>query len=130
MGLDFSHGKARWSYSGFMRFRQKLAKAEGLNLDDMEGYADNRFGRLLRADESPAPDHAVSWDTTDTPLRPLLDHSDCDGELTPAECAQVAPRLKEIVSDWPIGDYDRNAALSLVAAMEYCAEHGENLEFC
>lgn len=136
MGLGFSHRygpdpddyslfDVHWSYSGFMRFRRALAKAEGLNLDDMQGYADYPVGV-----ETAAPGRAIPWSSVSTPLEPLLNHSDCDGELTPDECAQIAPRLKEIVSDWPIDDYDRNAGLGLVAAMEHCAEHGENLEFC
>lgn len=120
MGLDFSHGDAHWAYSGFGRFREKLARAEGFNLNDMEGFR--------RSHEPPRP--MRSWDTVTTDLKPLLDHSDCDGELTSEECKQVAPRLKEIIADWPLEDYDRRSGLDLVAAMEYCAEHGETLEFC
>lgn len=29
---------------------------------------------------------------------PLLDHSDCDGELTPEECKQIADGLDDILS--------------------------------
>lgn len=114
MGLDFSHGDARWAYSGFMRFRMRLAQAEGFDLQSMAGYSPG--GR--------------PWSSVTTTLEPLLNHSDCDGELTPAECKQVAPRLKEIIAGWDLDDRDRNSGLELVAAMEYCAEHGENLEFC
>lgn len=120
MGLDFSHGEAHWAYSGFGRFREKLANAEGFNLNDMEGF--------LRLHETPRP--MRSWDTVTTDLKPLLNHSDCDGELTPQECKQVAPRLKQIIADWPLEDRDRDSGLELVAAMEHCAGHGENLEFC
>jgi hypothetical protein len=141
MGVGFAHGTdddfgligPSWTYSGFMRFRRALAKAEGLNLDDMEGYADHRLGRLMREGETPVPEQAITWDSVSTPLEPLLNHSDCDGELTPEECKQVAPRLKEIASgsfdDLP-ESHEKRRALDLVAAMEYCAEHGENLRFC
>lgn len=33
----------------------------------------------------------VSFDTISDPIKPLLDHSDCEGELTPEECAGTAP---------------------------------------
>lgn len=123
MGLDFSHGPEyerfgpfgpQWSYTGFNRFRRRLSQAEGFDLDGMAGFIVN----------------GAPWSTVATPLTPLLNHSDCDGNMTPEECKQVAPRLKEIVDGWEPGDYDRQSALELVAAMEYCAEHGETLEFC
>lgn len=114
MGLDFSHGDAHWSYSGFMRFRERLAKAEGFDLQTMAGFT---------AGGEP-------WSGVTTDLAPLLNHSDCDGELSPQECKQVAPRLKEIIGGWDLDDYDRRSGIELVAAMEYCAGNGESLEFC
>src|SRR3546814_12914881 len=101
MGLDCSHTGAHWAYSGFTRFRRALAKHEGIDLDAMEGF--QRHG-----DDRPR----VSWNTVTTPLKPLLDHSDCDGELTPEECRQVAPRLREVVKAvWPGDCYDRQTGL-------------------
>lgn len=121
MGLDFSHGSAHWAYSGFMRFWEMLAREEGFELREMQGYHGDR-----------------AWDTVQTDLEPLLNHSDCDGELTPQECAQVAPRLREILAKWKEerthdladDDYDVYAGLALCDAMEQCAELGEVLEFC
>lgn len=75
---------AHWPYSGFGAFREKLAIHEGFFLDDMAGFTED--GR--------------SWDLVTTPLKPLLDHSDCDGEMTPDEAAQVWPRLAEIAEEW------------------------------
>lgn len=86
MGIDFSHSNASWAYSGFMRFRSRLAQAEGFDLEQMDGFQ--------RAWEPARP--MRSWDEITTPLKPLLEHSDCDGELTPEECAQVEPRLREV----------------------------------
>jgi len=113
MGLDFSHGEAHWAYSGFMRFRARLAEHEGFDLRKMQGFDGSR-----------------SWDAVTTPIKPLLDHSDCDGELTPEECAQVYPRLREILADWPEDDYDTRAGRELAEAMLECSATGENLEFC
>jgi hypothetical protein len=88
--MGVSIGKAQWAYGGFMRFRERLAAHEGLNLHDMDGFTR----------------HGTSWDETTTALRPLLDHSDCDGGLSPGECAQVAPRLAEILAAWQAATYD------------------------
>lgn len=121
MGLDFAGWKdsawddcPHWSYSGFMRFRERLADAIGLKLENtMIGFGG----------EQPWPD-------TKDPLLWLLDHSDCDGDLSPAQCRKLAPRLREIVSSWPNDDYDRVQAELLSRAMELCAEQKRKLIFC
>lgn len=121
MGLDFSHTDAHWSYGGFGRFREALAQHEGIDLDRMEGF--RRYG-----DNRPR----ISWTTINSPLKPLLDHSDCDGELTPDECRQVAPHLREVaVALWPDpSNYNRRHAELLADGMDAAAAAGENLEFC
>ena len=98
-----------WSYSGFGRFRERLATFEGFALDEMKGFGGAR-----------------DWGEVTTDLAPLLNHSDCDGEMTPAECAQVAPRLEGVIQAWAIaGDpefaYNIQAARTLVAAMSMVA---------
>jgi len=123
MGLDFDvaggyKGEcARWGYSGFNRFRRAIASAAGINLDSMYGF-----------------NGSESWDKfKDEPLVPLLNHSDCDGELTPEECAKVAPRLKELLAklpDTPAYDYDRCQGAHLVAMMEHSAKVGKPIIFC
>ena len=123
MGLDFSIGDKRtdvhWSYTGFHCFRERLAEAIGIDLDEMEGFG----GKVL-------------WLQVDDDLVPLLDHSDCDGEISPEDCAKVAARLREIVSKWPLYDegtgtpcYDRLQAVYLAEAMEECANTGQPLKF-
>jgi hypothetical protein len=118
MGVGFSSESAgligpHWAYGGFGRFRRRLAESEGFALDEMEGFKGRR-----------------SWSDVATPLEPLLNHSDCDGELTPEECAQVAPRLREVISTWLPDDYDARSGMDLADAMEQCAANDENLEFC
>ncbi|MCX5407474.1 hypothetical protein OHA37_26875 [Streptomyces sp. NBC_00335] len=113
MGIDFSHGGAQWAYSGFALFRKTIANHEGIDLGKMQGFGGNRH-----------------WDSVATPLRPLLDHSDCDGELTPAECREVAPALRRIVEAiWESGDYDHGSGLALADGMEQAAANDEPLEF-
>lgn len=114
MGLDISCGHshiASWSYSGFMAFRVKLAKEIGINLREMVGFDGN-----------------TPW-TSDDPIIPLLNHSDCDGELSPEECKAAGPRLRALVMDWDEDDYDRMQALHLAAGMDASASTGEPLRF-
>ncbi|MFJ3878022.1 hypothetical protein ACIPW5_11240 [Streptomyces sp. NPDC090077] len=122
MGIDFSHGGAQWPYSGFAQFRTAIATREGIALEDMAGFGGTQ-----------------PWDATTTPLRPLLDHSDCDGEISATDCATIAPHLRAIVEElWPaaltwesdpLGVYHRRAGLALAGGMEQAAEAGEPLEF-
>jgi hypothetical protein len=112
MGLDFQGSDAHWSYGGFHRFRLRLSAAIDL---DFEGFCEGK-----PATEANAKD----------PIFPLLNHSDCDGDLSPEDCATVAPRLREMVAPWPEDDYDKHQALLLAEGMEECAKNGESLEFC
>jgi len=112
MGLNFSHCEARWSYSGFNRFRDRLANELGFSIYEMRGFGGTRIFSEINDD-----------------IIPLLDHSDCDGSLTPDECAKVAPRLRELVKGWSDEDYDKVKALDLAEGMELAASHGEELEF-
>lgn len=137
MGLGFNHRTAdsnwsiccpQWSYGGFDRFRTRLAASEGFVLDEMQGFSNGRYF------EDGYVAGTRLWDEVTTALKPLLNHSDCDGELSPEECAQVAPRLRQIVEGWDPDDarfdYDRRSGLALADCMEACAQAGEKLEFC
>lgn len=70
MGLDiFIVSEAEYclragSYGGFGQFRRILAKSVGIDLDEMKGYGGTR-----------------AWNNW-IPFVELLNHSDCDGELT------------------------------------------------
>lgn len=121
MGLTIRPGGAHWSYYGLDSLRKRLAEAEGFDLREMHGF--EPFG---------APDTWVgkSWDDVYTPLKPLLNHSDCDGYLRAYECEEVIPRLREIVATWPEDDDDRRAAGLLIDGMEHCVKHGCALAFC
>jgi hypothetical protein len=70
------------------------------------------------------------WKNVKDPIVPLLNHSDCDGHLTPTQCKKAAPRLRELVEDWPDDDYDKRSALELADGMEEAAKAKENLVFC
>jgi hypothetical protein len=108
--LDFTE-RAHWSYSGFHHFRERLACAIGLKLDEMEGFGGTK-----------------AWDEGH-PLTPLLNHSDCEGELSDAQCGLVAFGLNEIIHKWPEDDYDRQNAEKLFNHMVKCLETRRSLRF-
>lgn len=135
MGLDFSHNNDQpdhccpgWAYSGFNRFRERLAAAEGFSLSDMQGFSSGNPFKGTRVAG------VRSWDEITTPVKPLLDHPDDGGELTAAECAQVGPMLREVVSGWGADDSrlgrDRDRGLALADCMDICARLDTPLEFC
>jgi len=116
MGIDFSHCDAHWAYSGFHTFRTNLAKEIGINLENMLGFGGS-----------------FKWDNVQDDIVPLLNHSDCDGELSVEECKRVAPRLRELVSNWTLWPldkgYDHEHALLLAEGMDSAVERGEPLRF-
>ena len=146
MGIDFSHCEAHWSYSGFMNFRTKLATQAGIALNCMSGFASGPtskpfealtiFGESEESGTVPGFDkyvgrqEVIPWENIKDDIKLLLDHSDCDGGLTPGECTKVAPRLRELVSSWTEDDYDKRHALRLAEGMEEAISEDVIFEFC
>lgn len=97
MGLDTTHGAFHGAYSAFDRLRRMICRAAGGSYpphDDME--------RLLALEVKNAkhdwwyvPDDVTP--ETHPGLYVFLKHSDCDGELTPSECALVAKDLEALL---------------------------------
>jgi hypothetical protein len=129
MGLDFCKrtkencekeldpdNDPHWSYGGFDRFRRHIAKSIGIDLDVMLGFGGDR-----------------SWENKN-PVEMLLNHSDCDGELSSKECEEIAPELEKIILTWKEEskeeEYDITVGLLLVAAMRECVREGADLIFC
>ncbi|WP_267379428.1 hypothetical protein, partial [Bacillus sp. GM_Baccil_2] len=112
MGLDFNLSEVRWGYISFGNFRRKLAKEIDLDLDAMIGFGGD-----------------FSWDLVEDDIKEFLNHSDCEGELTPEQCKVIAPRLIELVSGWSDDDPDKEKALELADDMQWCYENNRVLEF-
>lgn len=113
MGLGFSHCEAHWSYSGFNLFRTRLAGEIGITLKDMVGFGGS-----------------TPWPSADTePIIHLLDHSDCEGDLSPKQCQVIALRLVELIADWEDGDYDKKQAIRLADGMAQAARKRQKLRF-
>ena len=116
MGLDFNHSEAHWSYGGFMKFRKRLARLDGLgDLMDYDGYGGTK--------EFP-----------DIPMRDFYDHSDCDGELTPDQMRIILPRFRELIKMMEEenieDDWDVESATILADDMECCIDENEPMVFC
>lgn len=89
MGLNTTHGAWDGPYSSFGEFRKNLAKEIGINLEEMQGFSkDGKPGE-------------IPWKTVKHKIKSLLNHSDCDGHLTPRQCKTVAEGLKEIIEKLP-----------------------------
>lgn len=114
MGIDFSHCNAHWAYSGFMGFRNELAKSLGYGADKhlREMYGDGSYMEMQKE-----------------PIWPLIDHSDCDGVLTVEEMKQILPQLITIVGAWADDAYDKQRALELIEGMECAVADNEEMEF-
>ena len=57
MGIDFSHGDAHWAYSGFMRFRGRLAVELGYPNPLHEMYDDGSYSCMEGAPIYPLNNH-------------------------------------------------------------------------
>jgi hypothetical protein len=172
MGVSFRVDGERfagWSYSGFNAFRAELAKEIGLDVYTMWGYLTREeisaaYKKIIGGNDG---DEVAKeflermarqrpWSEIDDVLVPLLNHSDCEGELTTEECAAIAPRLRQLISGWPdkiaikiegtdeqvertvalgykqemeMENYNKTQGLLLAKAMERSAETGKPLEF-
>ena len=76
MGLDTSHNAWHGPYSSFNEFRDMLAKQIGINLNDYYGYGGTLDLMSIEHD-----------------IQPLLNHSDCDGELSVKESYSKCKRV-------------------------------------
>ncbi|MEV0224219.1 hypothetical protein [Streptomyces sp. NPDC050704] len=108
-----------WSHYGFNLFREWLAQTEGFALPEMVGFGGNR-----------------PWSSVTTTLAPLLDHPDDDGDLAPAQCAAMLPRLEAILdershaADDPILQRRIDDTCQLIDVMKYCVDKDIRLDFC
>lgn len=103
MGLDFSHGGAMWSYSRFTEFQDRLA-AEAVR---------------------------YPWSGTgEDPVRILIEHSNGEGFIKPADCDGVATRLLTLIADWDrFEDDDTQDAELLAKGLRMAARRNERFEF-
>lgn len=124
MGLYCSHNAFHKSYGTFNRLRQVVAKAAGGSfpphkdraLDDNLWYWDDSFSK-----------------ETHPGLFIFLQHSDCDGKISPNDCIKVANDLKALcpeIERYDIHDNYIPLIEKFVAGCCLAAKNNESLTFC
>ncbi|MGW7080451.1 hypothetical protein [Streptomyces sp. NPDC054866] len=115
---DVASPDVSWSYTGFSMFRKWLAQAEGFSLAEMDGFGGDR-----------------PWSSVSTTLAPLLNHPDDEGDLTPAQCAAMLPRLEAILDQRQPDDSDpvlrrrSEDVRELVTVLRICVDKDVELVF-
>ena len=113
MTIGFSHCQGYFTNNGFHEARMLLAASIGLELNSMQGFGGT-----------------VSWPSAKTqPLVHLLNHADCEGSLSPAQCTAVAQALRAAVEPWPQEQSYRGLFLEMACGMERCAKNNEPFLF-
>ena len=144
MGLDCTHDAWHGAYSAFMQWRAKLAEVAGLPpLELMDGFFNDSslyFGQLesLWADKKKRLEELlpIRWECLKpSPLHELLNHSDCDGEISADRCGLIADELEELIPLLPedsggghIGNW-REKTAQFVAGLRAASKAGEPLKF-
>lgn len=132
MGLDTSHNCYNGSYSGFKKFRNKLALAAGYKLKtelnvigQLFTYVDIDFTQFERENF-----YGVWKKTWKDPLMYLLVHSDCEGHIEPKEGKLLSERLKEILPLINKDDiYFVSAVHRFITGLDLAASKNENVQF-
>lgn len=139
MGLDVSHDCWSGAYSGFSRFRDKLATVAGYEF--IEDVA--RGGRTMVAlDYGSWPDAnyydppiiPFRADGTPDPLLLLLMHSDCEGRIRAEHVGALADRLTALLPDIEgdghghVGDY-REATQQFINGLRMAELRNEDVVF-
>lgn len=154
MGLDTTHGAWCGAYSAFNRWRTKIAELAGIPLPlmdghygapgggdweehakgkEIDGYSLYPFNAHFKATHPSLP---IRWDVLrPDPLHVLLNHSDCDGEISPEDCAKIADRLEELMPQLPnvedgghIGNW-KDKTKQFIEGCRAAAKAGEPLGF-
>ena len=116
MGLDTSFDCWHGPYSAFMRWRTALAEAAHYPpLMSMEGF------QLV-----PTKNCNLWEDLPDDPLKILLSHSDCDGDIAAEDCLPIAQRLEELAP--LMGEWSART-LQFATGLREAAAAGEDVNF-
>ena len=115
MGLDFSHGKARFSYSGLNRLRRML-----------EGYAMHLRDIIEAADRIEDNELKIKTQENIEALKPLFEHSDCVGSFSVEELSKLCPAIEAFSLELEL---DLNNIKSFQESMREALDKNEPLEF-
>lgn len=139
MGLDVSHDCWSGAYSGFGRWRDKLAEVAGYEFIEDVARGGRRmvaldYGSWPEANYYDPPIVPFRTDGTPDPLLLLLLHSDCEGKVRAEHAGPLADRLTELLPDIEgdghghVGDY-REATQTFIAGLRVAELNGEDVVF-
>ncbi len=112
MGLDTTHNCWHGSYGSFARFRDALARQIGINLDEYEGFGGEK-----------------EFITVNHDIVPLLNHSDCDGDLDVEDCKKVVNGLNSILENFnETLEFDPNFKDKIIQFRDGCLDAISNNE--
>jgi len=117
MGLDTTHNAFHGAYSGFDHLRRRLVEqaCQGTYRDGRDHYYWTFESERVPHDVRPG-------------MYALLNHSDCEGDLSPQQCTDVAQFLEW--ADRHITDvYAKDKAAQFARGCRLAAEANETLEF-
>ncbi len=130
MGLNCTHGAFDGAYSAFNRFRQAVAQAAGGSFPPHDDPSLDHGSWFVEGDDYSQETHKGLW--------LFLNHSDCDGDLSPRECELVAQDLSFLMPFISTGDGGghlsrmggyRGAAKRFIDGCNAAVMAGERLEF-
>lgn len=126
MGLDVSHDCWHGGYISFTTWRCQLGLVAGVAAKKLP----------MQAGGPPLIDYVDTASMQeDDPLRMLLEHSDCDGQIFPEEAIPLADRLEALLPMLPDGDGGghignwKSKTQMFVDGLRRAAAAGEVVEF-
>lgn len=91
MGLNFHGTNIGVAYSTFHAIREALFRVAA---DEQAAFPGHEHWKDVDFESMAGFGSDNSWGDFQDPIKLLLDHSDCDGDLLPAALAAIAPRLR------------------------------------
>lgn len=131
MGLDLFYknvnGEVCFGYGAFYNYRQALFNTfDDRNLNKMHGFCDESAFNGCKEDCDKCG-KTEPWDNVKNNLRLLINHSDCEGELTVEELILILPELEKATEK--INSKFKEKHLQLIELVKIGIKNKENLLF-
>lgn len=125
MGLDTTYDCWHGPYGQFKYFRNDLAKAAGMPpLSLMSGFY--KPGQVSGEGSDGLP---LQWESLKPDiLHVLLNHSDCDGSISPADALPLAHRLISLVGHPAVEEWSREIQ-QFADGLTRAHQDGEEVQF-
>lgn len=121
MGLDVSHGAWSGAYSSFHTWRVALATAAGGRLEphpDVPWMAKYTYDRA-----------AFDTELQERGFDTLMQHSDCDGRISPQMCKHVADALEHLLPKLARSGEMTDRTVRFIEGCRRAHARGEYLDF-